>query len=423
MSQQSSHAKSQSDFFAQRRNYFLAPSQTTRGAVVFLLLAGVVTFVTGMVMGHEVRVWGSFLFNLWFFFSLALGGIAFAAMQDVIGAKWGRPVIRLHESFASFLPLAAGLFIAFFICIKFDVAKADEVFRWIKNPDILEHFFGKRSWLVEDPMLIRNGISAILVALLAGWQLKLKLDRDRAMVDGDQAKATTMALAAQRKLRYWSAPILVAYALLFSFMSFDLLKSLSPLWFSTLWGGWAFAIMMQTLMATLLIVMFALKGTAIGQVITREQFHDVGKLMHGFTIFFAYLTYAHVLTYWYGNIPEETLYFIERMQAPWIYIVMAAPIMSFLIPLFALIPKTSKWTSGITLPLAGLILFAQWLAFLLVVMPEVVPAAQWRFPWLEIGVFFGFLGLFMQTILRFGKRNPMVAIADPLLPAAYAGHH
>jgi hypothetical protein len=412
------------DLYEQRRNYFLAPSQTVRGAVIFLLLAGVVTFAAGMVMGDHTRVWGSFLFNVWFFFSLALGGIAFAGMQDVIGAKWGRPIIRLHESFASFLPVAAGLFILFFICIKFDVAGADGVYKWIKDPSILEHFKGKNSWLVETPMLIRNAVSVVLITLLASWQLRLKLSRDKALMDGDKARAHELGLSAQRRLRYWSAPILICYAILFSFMSFDLLKSLSPLWFSTLWGGWAFAIMMQTLMATLLVFMFALRNTAIGQMIQREQFHDVGKLMHGFTIFFAYLTYAHILTYWYGNIPEETEYFIHRMHAPWIWIVIAAPVMSFLIPLFALIPKTSKWTSVVTLPIAAMILFAQWLAFLLVVMPEVVAdASKWTLPWIEVGVFFGILGLFILAVASFGKRHPMIAVADPLLPGAYEGHH
>ena len=218
--------------------------------------------------------------------------------------------------------------------------------------------------------------------------------------------------------------MLVVYALTFSLLGFDLLMSLAPTWFSTLWGGWLFAVMMQTLMATLMLFMWSFKGSAIGQVIQRQQFHDVGKLMHGFTIFFAYLTYAHILTYWYGNMPEETGYYIARLHAPWKYIVMIAPLVSFVIPLYTMIPKASKWTKMISGPIAIGILIAQWFTYMLVVMPEVVKAEDFGVPYIEIGLFFGLLGLFLGSVFAFGRRNPMVAVADPLLNAALAeGHH
>lgn len=418
MSQNNHHS-----LYDQRQNFFLAPSPTARGAVVFCLLVGAITFVAGMVTGEQTRTWGSFLLSLWFFFALALGGMAFAAMQDVIGAKWGRPIIRINESFGSFLPIAAFCFIVFLLAIKFDLARANEVYKWIKDPSILDHFWGKKTWLQENAMVGRNIFAILAIVALAGWQFRHKLGRDRAMVAGNREEAARLGAAAKHSLRHWSAPLLVCYAILFSLLAFDLLMSLAPTWFSTLWAGWAFAVMMQTLMATMLLFMFALKDTNIGHLIGRQQFHDIGKMMHGFTVFFAYLTYAHILTYWYGNVPEETEYFIHRLHAPWVYLVIAAPIMSFLIPLFALIPKPSKWTAGITIPLAVLILFAQWMTLIIVVQPEVVDAAAWRMPWLEAGTFLGFLGLFLLSIFRFGKKNPMVAVGDPLLVDALAEAH
>jgi hypothetical protein len=111
--------------------------------------------------------------------------------------------------------------------------------------------------------------------------------------------------------------------------------------------------------------------------------------MHGFSIFFAYLTYAHILTYWYGNMPEETEYFLLRMKTPWLYIVLIAPLLSFLIPLYGLIPKASKWTKMITCPIAIGILVAQWFTYLLVVMPEVVKSGPFGVPAIEIGMFLG----------------------------------
>ena len=404
-----------SQLFDHRNDLNLKPSTNARGAMVFCLVAGFATVAIGMLFGMQERVWGSLLLNAFFFFAIALGGSVFAAMQDVIGATWGRAVMRIHEAFTSFLPVAAAIFILFFIAIKVDFANARNVYTWIKDPDSIHHFWGKRTWLVENSMLLRDTFAILAILGLARWQIGMKVRRDKIFVDGHKDEAERIGREVQAKLRYWSAPILIAYAILFSMMCFDMLMSLAPTWFSTLWGGWNFAIMMQTVMATTLITMFAVSNTTVGSLFQRHHFHDVGKLMHGFTVFFAYLTYAHILTYWFGNIPEETEYFIHRLHAPWIYIVIGAPIMSFLIPLFGLLPKVSKWTRGITVPLASSILFAQWLAYILVVQPQIVEPAAWNGPWIELGVGLGVLGAFMMTFFRFAGRNPMVAVADPLL--------
>jgi hypothetical protein len=331
--------------------------------------------------------------------------------------------MRLHESFASFLPVAAILLVVYFVCIKFNVGDAGSVYQWVKDPSLLDHFWGKKTWLKLDFMIWRDLFAMVLILGVAYWQLGLKLRRDRAMLGKDEKSALNQGVEAQQRLRYWSGPALLVYALAFSLLVFDLTMSLPKTFYSTLWGGWSFAIMMQTLMASLLIFMYGLKQTAIGQVYGKSQFHDVGKLMHGFTIFWAYLTYAHVLTYWYGNMPEFSEYYLARLESPWISFVIATPILCFVVPLFALIPKASKWTPGLTLPICGSILFAQWMTYLIVVAPETSGSMSSGLPWLEAGVFFGMLGLFLSAVLWFGKRFPMVSIGDPLLKEALSGGH
>jgi hypothetical protein len=412
------------ELYEQRQSYYLPSSSLTRGAVAFLVLIGLVTFSVGMAQGLHARVWGALLFNTFFFFMIGLGGSVFPAIQDTLGAKWARPILRLAESFSSFVPVAGVIFIAMLVCIKLNVAGAHNLYSWVANPASIHHFWGKRYWLVENFWLIRDMAAILVLIALVSWQVGMKTARDRAFVAGRKDEAAKMGIKVRDKLRYWSAPILVVYSFLFSLLAFDLMMSLAPTWFSTLWGGWLFAVMMQTLMASLMIMMWSLKGTAIGQIIQRQQFHDVGKLMHGFSIFFAYLTYAHILTYWYGNMPEETEYFIHRLEAPWKYIVFIAPLVSFVIPLYGMIPKASKWTKMISAPIAMGILMAQWFTYMLIVMPEIVKNEDFGLPMIEIGIFFGIFGLFLGSIFAFGRRNPMVALADPLLHEALAeaGH-
>jgi hypothetical protein len=275
-------------------------------------------------------------------------------------------------------------------------------------------------------MYARVAVLLLVFTYLVVWQLRLSTGRDQLWVDGKDAEAHEKGEEVRVKTRFWSAPILIIFGIGFTFFVFDVTMSLAPLWFSTLWGGWHFAVMMQTLMASLLITMFIVKNTTfLGNYIKRQQFHDVGKLMHGFTAFFAYLTFAHVLTYWYGNMPEETLYFIKRIKGPWLFFVSIVPILAFVVPLYGLIFKASKWTSFVAIPLASLILFAQWCGYFVVVMPEVTDGSKLLpFPWVEVGLFVGMAGAFVSTFLLFAKRHPMLAVADPLLAQALEdGHH
>lgn len=413
------------DLIADKKSLYLEAPGALRIACVLGIVLGIGAMAAGFGIGQGPRVWGAFLFNLFFFFSIALGAMALAAMQDVIGATWGRPIRRLQEGFGAFVPVGTVLFILFIAAIAFNIGGAGKVYKWIADPNIIHHFWGKNMWLKPGFMYVRVILILLVITALVLWQLKLSLGRDKAWVEGRRDEAEALGEEVRVKSKFWSAPVLVIFGCAFTFFCFDITMSLSPLWFSTLWGGWQFAVMMQTLMATLLITMFAIRHTKVGSFIGRQQFHDVGKLMHGFTVFFGYLTFAHVLTYWYGNVPEETEYFIHRLHGPWLFFLAVIPILGFVIPLYSLIFKASKWTSYITIPIASIILLAQWCTYLILVQPEVVSTETFLqpLPFVEVGLFLGMLGLFVGTFLWFAKRYPMLPVADPLLAEALHGDH
>lgn len=411
------------ELYNQRANFFWHMPSTARGGLIFLVLAGFLTFIAGIVAGEETRTWGSFLFNLMFFFSIALGGVAFGSMQDLIGARWGRPIKRIHESFVSFLPIAVVLFVGFFASIKLDLFGAGKVYKWIADPDMIAAFHGKNVWLQADFMIVRDIIALLVILALATWHRRKTTQPDQVVLTGELDKAAFVGEESRKALRHWSAPVLVCYAFLYSLLSFDLIMSLAPTWFSTLWAGLSFSIMMQTLFALTMIFMFAFKNGPLGVFIQRQQFHDIGKLLFGFTAFYAYLAYSHVLTYWYTNIPEETSFFLTRMQEPWLKLLIVAPFASFLVPFSLLVAKPAKWTPYFTIPVCCLVLAAQWVNYLLFVIPEVADPASWNFPWIELGVMLGFVGLFFLMFARTAKRAPLLGIGDPLLLAALSSEH
>ena len=109
----------QTDIFEKRHALYLTPSASTIFFLRTCMVIGFATFVMGIVTDQHVRTWGGFLLNAMLFFSVSLGGAAFGNMQDAIGAKWGRPIKRLHEAFSSFLPVCAGLLCLFLLSVRF----------------------------------------------------------------------------------------------------------------------------------------------------------------------------------------------------------------------------------------------------------------------------------------------------------------
>ncbi|MFK7873546.1 MAG: hypothetical protein AB8C84_10370 [Oligoflexales bacterium] len=409
------------DLYQKRDSLFVRAGSVSNFLVVAGILVGVLSFAAGMSSGDHVRTWGSFIFNLFFFFCIALGGVAFGGMQDLVGAIWGRAIKRSHEAMGAFLPLAGVFFTIFFLCIQFRVLSADQVYPWIADPHMLDHFPGKNVWLQQEFMLIRDVFAVVVIVALCKWLTGHGLRSDKIFLEGRLEEAQKLGEENRKKVRYWAAPVMFVLSCMFSLLMFDLTMSLAPTWFSTLWGGWNFAILMQTLMASIVWIMYLLRNTGIGAFIERKHYHDIGKMLFGFTVFFAYLTYAHILTYWYGNVPEETSYFFTRLQSPWLQMLCALLFGTFFIPFFTLIPKAHKWTPYIVLPVATIVLVSQWFVWMLVVIPEVVTPEQWNGPLLDVGVFLGFGGVFLGSYMRFAKNHPMLPVSDPLLLESF--HH
>ncbi len=401
--------------------YLKAP--TLQIVAVALIIIGAAALGAGFFTKQGDRVWGALIFNTFFFYCIGLGGMILGTCTDVIGASWQRPIRRVQEAFGSFVPVATVIFFVIVGCIAFNIADGGKVYPWIEKPDMLHHFWGKRSWLVPNLFYFRIIFALVILAALVMYQISKSTKRDRLWMEGRYDEAESFGEEYKVKSRFWSAPSLVVFGCVFTFLAFDITMTLAPTWFSTLWGGWSFAVMMQTLMASTLIAMFAIRGTSIGAFWKRQQFHDIGKLMHGFTVFFAYLTFAHILTYWYGNMPEETEYFLHRLHSPWVYLLFVVFFGAFVIPLYTMIPQKAKWTVWWTVPVAVMILAAQWITNMILVMPEVIKPEQIAIPYVEIGAFFALLGLFVFNFLNFAKKNPMIPVADPILEEALHGGH
>jgi hypothetical protein len=220
----------------------------------------------------------------------------------------------------------------------------------------------------------------------------------------------------------YSIGFIAFFAIFFSLFAIDLLMSLLPSWYSTIFGIYAFAGMIQSTMAVLALMIIWLKNSKwVSGYITVEHQHDVGKFMKGFTIFWAYIAFSQFMLIWYANIPEETEYYLMRSHSGWLAISVALLVFRFAVPFLALLPRDAKRNDMNLAAVSVLVLIMQYVDIYWLVYPNFFDGAP-QFGFLEISIFVGFAGVFLKLLTGFMTKNNLVAVKDPRMHEAL-NHH
>ena len=214
----------------------------------------------------------------------------------------------------------------------------------------------------------------------------------------------------QKKL---GAIFLVFFAPMFTVLSVDMVKSLEPKWFSTMFGVYVFTGFVQSAMAVMILSIRALQKRGLMQNVTPDHFHDLGKYMFGFSIFWAYIGVSQYLLIWYANLPEENFYYIDRQKAGWLAISIALPILRFLLPFLLLLPRAAKRNSNYLAKVAYIVLIGAWIDLNWMIMPSLLPG--FRVGILELGMLIGFFGIFALVVRRYLAKHSLIPQKDPYL--------
>ncbi|MFN9955712.1 MAG: hypothetical protein ACK55I_21655, partial [bacterium] len=145
-----------------------------------------------------------------------------------------------------------------------------------------------------------------------------------------------------------AAPFVLLYAITITFAAFDLLMSLEPHWFSTIWGVYSFAGHFVSALSIVAITVVVLYNNGhLREYITAEHFHDLGKLMFAFSVFWAYIAFSQYFIIWYANLPEETIYFTHRLSHGWQYFGYVLIATHFVVPFMVLLRQDVKRKTNI----------------------------------------------------------------------------
>ncbi len=399
-----------------------APDKLRKGAIALIVL-GIVTLIAGLAMeGHGDRTRAVVLVNLIYFMGVSMGGCVLAAAMHVTWARWGRPVKRIAESFIVVMPVMWGLMVLFFVALG-----GFDIYEWYTHPEELHGH--KQIYLTAPFFSVRmiGGIGFLTLLGMLFFRHSLRPDLGvAAEALGDKAPAwwgnitrgwkggDAEADETWRKNHILAPIFLMLYAIIWSFVAFDLVMSLAPHWYTNMFGAWYFAASFWLGLIWTGMISLRFRGwLGIEKLVTPTLYHDLGKLVFAFCIFWTYLFFSQLLPIWYGNMTEEIGFLLVRFALPpWQTLSKVVITMCFFIPFATLLSRgVKKMPLGFFLILA-LVATGIWLDFYLLVMPSVWMESSLPLPIIEVGVTAGFLGTFLYCVQKVLSSVPPLTVTD-----------
>ena len=375
------------------------------------VLLGLITFFYLLNSGHEDIAWSAFHLNFVFWAGVSHGGVLFACAMRITKSSWGRSIMRISESFASFIP-----FVLIFLFILF-------LGREYTMPYTVLAY--KQKWLNTSFVLFRSvffiGILHILIYYYIYYSLRqdcIGTNRFRGFFSflSSDSEANQDPSNYDSNLVRLSVAIAIMYALSMSFLSWDFIMSLHPHFYSTLFGVYYFMASLLAALGLLIILSSILTNYfKLGDVITEYQFYDSAKLMFGLSIFWIYLFFSQFLPIWYANMPEETGFLgAIFFEDPYKSLAWATITCVFVIPFVTLIPRTTKIVKPALVTIASISFLGLFLEKIVLIYPSIVHH-NFHFGIESILISLGFLSLFLLCIIRFLGYFPIFASKDPYL--------
>ncbi len=371
------------------------------GGGVFLAVLGLGTsaLLAAAGAGAGRDFFFAYLVNYAFALSLALGALFFVILQHLTRAGWSVVVRRLAEGVAATMPVLAILFVPVLVGLH-------DLYHW-SHPAALAHdpLLQRKAPYLNVPFFVGRWVVYLLV-----WSLLARFFLARSTAQ-DASRQVEESLAMQRR----AAPAMLLFALTVTFAAFDLLMSLDPHWFSTIFGVYFFAGGFVGFLALLIVVAFAVQRAGLlVHAITREHYHDLGKLLFAFVVFWAYIAFSQYMLIWYANLPEETGWFLRRQSGGWGWVGLTLIFGHFLLPFLALLSRTPKRRKRLLVPIAVWVLAMHWVDLFFVVGPERSPE-RFALHAVDLALLVGFVGMMTAAFAHTFKTRALVAEGDPRL--------
>ncbi len=372
--------------------------------IVGLVLFGIVAASGG---GGDKRIfWAGYLYGFTFWMSLSLGCTTLLFLHHTIRAQWSLSLLRFLEAGTKNLPLM----VVFFLPLLYWVWTG-QVYPWA-NAEALHHLHpNKQMYLNPTFWTIRSLVYFAYWIFMTRRLNALSFQQDQVHDEALAARRTNMA-----------APGGVIHVVLLTFAATDWLMSLDPMWFSTIYGAWHMATQVLMTIAFGTFLMLSLRERKpYSDIVQPGLTKDLGNMMLGFTMVYAYFTLSQFLIIWSANLPEEIWFFVHRFEGPLVVLGALIVVCQFLLPFLSLLSGRTKRTPELLRKVAGWIFCVRAVDLFWQVVPFLVDMSK-GFHWMTILGCVGALlmvgGVWVYSFVNHLGKQSLVPSHDPRLVEA-----
>lgn len=338
--------------------------------------------------------------------SVSVGALFLVSLEYIAGAEWSTPLRRVIEFFAGAIPLLAILVIPLLF-------GSHNLFEWTHKEVVAKDAIltAKQPYLNTTFFYIRVfgsiGLWSVFYFLMIG-------NSNKQDATGDQNLT--------RKNIKLSAGFIPIFAITISMTAIDWMMSVSPHWFSTIFGVYFFAgCVLSGVSAVTLATLYLKDNGYLHAKLNNDHLYSLGGLLFAFINFWAYIAFSQFMLIWYGNLPEETFWFLQRWHGNWMWISLLLIVIHFLVPYIVLLPQPAKKDPKKLKFAAIWILFAHLFDMYWLVAPSKFSGVSWTVIF-EIGFPIAAAGFLILVFYVRSKKSNLTPVGDPKLDRALNFH-
>lgn len=392
---------------------YQVPADISRWRNLAIGIGGICTVIllaVGLVFPNQIetalRAW---LLGFMFACGIGIGGLGILHLQYLTGGAWGVVMRRILEACSRTVLVLALLFVPIAVGVY-------NLYEWShinKTDAIVAH----RGWYLTWSGFVTRAV--IYFALW--WVMQYLLNKWSAQQD--QSATYEEAATHLGSATAFSGPSLVFFVLIVSFAAIDWTMTLDPHWFSTIWGflyvaGWS----LSCFSFVVVILAYLSDKEPMNRILGKRHFHDIGKLMLALVMVWAYFNFSQFLIIWSGNIPEETPWYLRRMNDGWGWVGLILILFHFAFPYLVLLSRDVKRNAKYLALMAIFILVLRVVDMFYHIAPSIQTNGQYpKFDAFWLLYLIGPLavgGIWLWAFFGELAKRPLVPIKDPFLEDA-----
>jgi hypothetical protein len=386
---------------------FLAPAAVERigrRSLVVGVLFGIVALL-GAFQWKDA-FYRAYLLGFMAWVGVSLGSLSLLLIIHLTNGRWGLVIRRILEAAIKNIWLMAPLFLPIYLGMT-------RLYPWARPDDITHEHLERISTAYLNPS--QFGFRAVVYFVI--W-IGLGLLFTRWSRAEDEAGNSSA-----RRARFLAGPGALVLAFTITFASVDWVMSITPNWTSTIYGlVFVIGQMLSALCFATVVAVILSRYKPMSELLHSSYLHDYGKFMLAFTMMWAYFMFSQWLIMWSGNLPEETVWYRNRLSGGWQYYSLGLALGNFVIPFLVLLSAQIKKKGSTLVKVAVWLMFTRFVDLYWLIVPSLSPG-KFSPHILDLVVPVAIGGFWLALFFRNLRGQPLLPLYAPLTPAVLEPAH